>query len=171
MAHELGHLVLHQDRHAGDPALEPVANQFASAFLLPRTGFLREFPRQSTLNWDLLFALKRRWKASAAAIVRRAFDLGRVDAIQYRRAYKIIHARGWHRGEPDEPEEERPELISSALNLLWRRKNRSPDDIRMALCWKPATLMKILGESIPEPPADPPASGENVIPLTRARVR
>ena len=47
IAHELGHLVLHEGQVTGDRKTESEANRFASAFLLPRTTFMKASPRQS----------------------------------------------------------------------------------------------------------------------------
>ena len=38
--------------------------------------------------------MKKRWRVSAAAIVRRAFDLKMIDAADYQRAYKFMSAQG-----------------------------------------------------------------------------
>ena len=86
LAHECGHLVMHRGVQTGDHDTEDQANRFASAFLLPRTGFINEFPRGSVLNWPALYKLKLRWKVAVRAIVRRAFDLQLITANQYRSA-------------------------------------------------------------------------------------
>ena len=44
LAHEAGHLVMHQGIETGDRATELQAHRFASAFLLPAAAFAREFP-------------------------------------------------------------------------------------------------------------------------------
>ena len=43
VAHECGHLVLHQGTPTGTADTERAANRFAAALLLPRAGFPREF--------------------------------------------------------------------------------------------------------------------------------
>jgi Zn-dependent peptidase ImmA (M78 family)/transcriptional regulator with XRE-family HTH domain len=170
MAHELGHLVMHGGLSAGVPEQEDDANIFASAFLLPRTGFLREFPSMSRLDWDLVHRLKVRWKASAAAIVRRAFDLGRIDAIEYRRAWKHYMYRRWHQGELHEEEipEEPPELISTALSVLERSRKMSPADVANVLGWSLETFEQIVGIQALPVKAEPDRP-TNLIPLDRFR--
>ncbi len=138
------------------------ANSFASAFLLPRRGFIREFPRPPVgywprSYWQDLFEFKRRWRVSVAAIVRRAFDLRMIDAAQYQRAYKFMSGRGWLRqGEPaaTEPEMEVPELLPRSLSLLASRCGISQSDIASALHWKLHVLEKVSGipivESLPK---------------------
>ena len=154
MAHELGHLVLHGGQEAGSPEMEAEADRFASAFLLPRMGYVREFPRRDRLDWAGLFALKQRWKVSVAAMVRRAYDLRLIDAIQYRQAYKHMSGRGWLRGEPHEFEPERPEVVCLALDVL-ERQGRSRRSVCSELGWAPATFARVVGEELPDEPPRP----------------
>jgi len=156
LAHELGHLVLHVGQETGTHETEDQANVFASAFVLPRAGFVKEFPRPkrerwTTSYWALLFEMKRRWRTSVAAITRRAFDLRLIDALQYQRAYKYLSFKGWLRGEPSntEPELEQPEMVPRAFGILEARLSVRARDVAKALNWKPATLEKIAGVSVP----------------------
>lgn len=114
-AHELGHLVMHADVEPGSRDLEQQADRFASALLLPREPFLDECPPR--LNWTALATIKHRWGASLAAIVRRAFDLGRFSEATYRRAYVELNRRGWRYDEPfeDDLPVEAPGLLSKVL--------------------------------------------------------
>ncbi len=84
IAHECGHLVMHHGIPTGSPETESAANSFASAFLMPRKAFSREFTL-APFSWSHVFDLKRRWKTSAASIVRRAYDLGLISAVEYKR--------------------------------------------------------------------------------------
>lgn len=118
LAHECGHLVMHEGIETGDPETEAEANRFASAFLLPRTAFVREFPRSSYINWMGIFDLKKRWGVSLQAIIRRAYDLGMITAVQYRNANVYISRKGWKKGEPGEPNPEFPEIIPTSIRLL-----------------------------------------------------
>lgn len=118
LAHECGHLVMHEGVETGDPTTEAEANRFASAFLLPRGAFLREFPRTSQIDWKAMFRLKERWGASIQAIVRRAFDLGIISAVQYRNANVYMSRNGWKRGEPCEPQPELQEIIPLAVKTI-----------------------------------------------------
>jgi Zn-dependent peptidase ImmA (M78 family)/transcriptional regulator with XRE-family HTH domain len=118
LAHECGHLVMHEGVETGDPGTEAEANRFASAFLLPRGAFLREFPRASQIDWKAMFRLKARWGVSVQAIVRRAYDLGIITAVQYRNANVYMSRNGWKRGEPCEPQSECPEIIPLAIQAL-----------------------------------------------------
>lgn len=150
LAHELGHLVMHRDNSTATHDREMEAHRFAGALLLPRQGFPAEFMAMRTWSWDYLFSLKRRWGVSVAAIVRRAYDLGLIDAAQYQRAYKYIHARGWHKGEPIEGEMERPELLAAAIAKLEQHYGETPYQVARRLSWKPETFEEVTG--IPAPP-------------------
>lgn len=131
MAHELGHLVLHQGIEADGPYLEGQANQFASAFLLPRTAFLREFPKYR-IDWVELLQMKIRWGVSIQAIIRRAYELGLIGAVQYRNAHVYISRNGWKTSEPGEESipAESPEIIPTAFQLLAEQGIASEDIAR-----------------------------------------
>lgn len=118
-AHELGHLILHDDAVPDEHNTESEANRFAGAFLAPREGFLEECPRQ----WSVAAfkMLKFRWKMSIAALVRRAYDLGKLSQSSYRRANMDIGRWGMKQNEGPEWEQEQPTLLAQALRLLQDR--------------------------------------------------
>ncbi|MBY3334586.1 ImmA/IrrE family metallo-endopeptidase [Rhizobium laguerreae] len=120
LAHECAHLIMHRGIETGDKATESQANRFGSAFLLPRSSFIHEFPRGRLLNWQAIFALKLRWKVSAAAIIRRAFDLSVISADQYRTGYIHLSKTGQKKMEryDDQIAAEEPELLQSAMTAL-----------------------------------------------------
>ena len=120
LAHECGHLVMHKGVLTGDKATEDQANRFASAFLLPRSAFIHEFPRSRMLNWNAIFELKLRWKVSASAILRRAYDLKMLTADQYRTGYIHLSKTGQRKLEryDDVIVLEEPELLPSAISAL-----------------------------------------------------
>jgi Zn-dependent peptidase ImmA (M78 family)/DNA-binding XRE family transcriptional regulator len=135
LAHECGHLVMHYDVEVGDPALEEQANQFASAFLLPRVAFVHEFPRSRRLDWRGIFRLKKRWGVSVQAIIRRAYDLRLIDAVQYRNANIHISRNGWRHGEPPEtePPVEPTEILPTAFEIISKEHNMEAVDVAQSL--------------------------------------
>lgn len=143
MAHELGHLVLHQGMEADTPYLEDQANQFASAFLLPRTAFLREFPRSNRIDWSELLNMKTRWGVSIQAIIRRAYELGLIGAVQYRNAHVYISRNGWKTSEPGEESipAEIPEIVPTAFQLL-AEQGITPEEIARELHLSPFIMQK-----------------------------
>lgn len=83
------------------------------------------------LDWDKLFQLKKRWGASIQAIVRRAYDLGLITAVQYRNAYVYISRKGWKRGEPPstEPQPEPIEILPTAFELLKQHRGMTAEKL------------------------------------------
>lgn len=144
LAHECGHLVMHSNLEVGDSILEEEANYFASAFLLPRSAFVHEFPISNRLNWMKLFELKKRWGVSIQAIVKRAYDLNLINAVQYRNAYVHISRSGWRHGEPPktEPSTEPIEIIPKSFNLLREHRNITSAEIAKQLHISSAILTK-----------------------------
>lgn len=140
-AHELGHLVMHADVVAGSPELERQANRFASAFLLPRETFLPECPRR--LNWPHFYELKRRWKVSVAALVRRAYDLECISEASYRRAYMHLNQTGERTSERDEPMPEYPTLVAQAMHEL--ADEMAPEELAEALGLPISELKTLVG--------------------------
>ena len=125
-AHELGHLVLHGEQVWGLKEVENQAHWFAAAFLMPGAEIIDELP--STADWPVLFALKKKWQVSLAALLLRAKTLGKMPESTYLGAVKMMSARGWRKREPvplGRPEE--PNLLRQLL------QEEGMDSIRRAL--------------------------------------
>jgi Zn-dependent peptidase ImmA (M78 family)/transcriptional regulator with XRE-family HTH domain len=149
IGHECGHLVMHQGIHTGSVETELAANRFASAFLMPRRSFAREFRSTSSFSWPHIFALKRRWRTSASSIVRRAYELGLLGAVDYRKAYKYMAWKKWPTaGEPEEPSFQAPELLSAALNSLGTKVKLTAEELRKELHFAAETFGEITGFTI-----------------------
>jgi Zn-dependent peptidase ImmA (M78 family)/transcriptional regulator with XRE-family HTH domain len=170
LAHECAHLIGHGGLTTGDPETEKQADRFAGALLLPRAGFLREFPRSRTLDWPALFALKRRWGVSLSAIVRRAYELRLLPATLYQAAYKHMAYRGWLRHEPEEPAPEEPELLGICFQQVAKDQGLRGTDIAAILGWPSSTLARVAGISVAEPESGPPHPG-TVVSLAAARMK
>jgi Zn-dependent peptidase ImmA (M78 family)/DNA-binding XRE family transcriptional regulator len=125
-AHELGHLVLHSDEHAGTKESEKQSHQFAAAFLMPRSGIADQLPE--TADWRRLVALKVEWRVSIAALLMRARTLGIMTNQRYVHAVKAMSARGWHRAEPGDDR-----LGALELPVLLGRAVRRLDDAGVTL--------------------------------------
>lgn len=166
LAHEAGHLVMHGGLTTGDVETERQADRFASALLLPRAGYIREFPRGQRMDWAALFRLKKRWGTSVAAQVRRAYDLRLIDAAQYQRAYKYMAAQGWLKGEPDELEVEEPELIQLSLAEIEKHFRTPPVEVCRRLRWRKHTFEKVAVVSLPE---ETPEERDQIIQLDLVR--
>jgi Zn-dependent peptidase ImmA (M78 family)/transcriptional regulator with XRE-family HTH domain len=166
IGHECGHLVMHSGIQTGNEVTEDAADRFAGAFLLPRVAFAREF-RTSPFSFNHVFKLKKRWKASAAAIIKRAYDLKLIDAVQYRQSFKYMSARGWRKGgEPNEPDFKGPELLSTALGALGTKVDLTIDQLCRDLDFTPETFLTVTGVSVPLSKAKP----VDVIPIRARRL-
>lgn len=110
-AHELGHIVLHRSQRQTSRELERQAQDFASAFLLPRSVALEELPRaMDGSGWAKLAQLKRRWGISIAALLFRSKDLGLLSPLEYTNAMRYMSVRGWRKMEPGDREMGPPEV-------------------------------------------------------------
>lgn len=97
IAHELGHIVMHDGTHSSRDA-EDEADQFAAELLLPADAFRDSLGGPLTLT--SAGNLKRKWFVAIQAIVRRAKELGAIDEAQYKSLMVQIGRRGWRTKEP-----------------------------------------------------------------------
>lgn len=127
LAHELGHILLH-DWWSDDTESfsreefklkEQEANQFAAAFLLPEKEFLFDVKAFPT-NIDYYIQLKKKWKVSMSAMMMRAYNLEAISLNQYQYMMKVMQAKGYRTNEPldDTLYTYPPSLLKNAVNLL-----------------------------------------------------
>lgn len=105
VAHELGHLVLHDGQRSGQE-VEQEADAFAAELLTPIESIRHEFPHKITLS--TLTMMKTTWGVSLRTLIRRARELNLVDQDRAIGLYKQISARGWNRAEPGHVPIEKP---------------------------------------------------------------
>jgi Zn-dependent peptidase ImmA (M78 family)/transcriptional regulator with XRE-family HTH domain len=146
-AHELGHLIMHRHVVPGDKIHEKQANRFASAFLLPREPFVAECP--TWLNWDHFYELKRRWKVSVSALVRRAYDLDLMSEASFERACIHLNKTGERLQERHEPTPERPVLLEKSIAAI-KAENLSDFPLPLSLGWGRAKFNVIVATTKPE---------------------
>lgn len=166
LAHEAAHLIMHQGIVTGDSVTEGEAHRFASAFLIPRIAFAREFPRsRRTLDWNALFAMKLRWKVSVRAIARRAFDLGLIDAAQYRTANIQLVKTGQAKAEryDERVAVEEPELLRAAISWVSNRDAIVLHHLLAKLGMAPELFTRLTGECMP-------TLSDNIVPLGTAKL-
>lgn len=113
LAHEAGHLVLHQLRHIDAAQAESEAFRFAGALLLPSTVAHEELEEPVTLR--SLAYVKARWGISIAALIRRCWDLGIISDTKRTSLEKQLSARGWRNEEPVHVPDESPILITKLI--------------------------------------------------------
>src|SRR5260370_25012247 len=118
LAHECAHLVLHRNKPTGTPEVEREADYFARALLLPRAAFRREYPHSVSGSWEVLFQLKRRWRASLVDMIQRASDLSLINGVEHLRLYKELSRQGWLKAEPYEFDHESPEILPTTFQNM-----------------------------------------------------
>lgn len=153
ISHEIGHLLLHAGLETGCADTEKQADYFASALLLPRHAFKKEFldcyreGSKYPFNWSGLYELKKRWKVSVQAIIHRAFNLRLISAADFDKAYKYLAKNGQIKVEEGDSllAEESPEVLKAALELLYKRKRISFLHLTDSLPFDPVFLQQLFG--------------------------
>ncbi|OKA06123.1 helix-turn-helix domain-containing protein [Amycolatopsis regifaucium] len=120
-AHELGHLVMHGANGCGVKGrpLEKEANEFASAFLMPKMGLKKSVPE--TLTTDKIISYKRKWKVSAMAMAYRLHDAGYLTDWVYRRVVVELGRLGFGKAEPGGIDRETSKLLGKVSDSLRSR--------------------------------------------------
>lgn len=160
LAHECGHLVMHDGIETGCKQTEREADAFASAFLFPRKSFAREFPVcisfDGVINWNKIYELKKRWKVSAKAIIYRAHNLGFLNAQQYRNANVWFSKTRQSRQEKwdDVLEMEEPHILKESLFVLGEQLGITFDKMADKLGVKPNLLASVAGIEYEETSSD-----------------
>jgi Zn-dependent peptidase ImmA (M78 family)/DNA-binding XRE family transcriptional regulator len=98
-AHELGHLVLHRHGPPQGREAEHQANEFASAFLMPRSTVVAKIQRGASL--PQLVAAKHVWGVSAAALAYRSHKVGILSDWHYRNLCIEMSKLRYRTNEPD----------------------------------------------------------------------
>lgn len=136
VAHEIGHILLHnwrEDLECIDKEefkeIELQAHSFASAFLLPEDEFRKDVCPYAT-NLAYYTELKKTWKVSIAAMIRRAKDLDIITADDYSRLMRNMQKQGIRKTEPldDELVTAEPSLLRQAIKILFDQKVFTPNE-------------------------------------------
>lgn len=141
-AHELGHLVLHIHGASRSRDVEKEADQFASAFLVPRADLIGHIPRVQSLTQ--LVTAKKRWGVSVAALAKSAFDAELISDWNYRELCKQMSIAGYRSREPHALPRERSTLWHKVFESLWTEK-LTKDHVAKALCIPPDEIEAIVG--------------------------
>lgn len=116
VAHELGHLVLH-DTSTDHAVAEQEADQFAAELLTPIDAMRIHLPGRPTLA--PLLAMKNEWKVSLRVLVRRAREAGLLDEVRYAGLFRQLSARGWTKTEPGLVSVEKPRAFRKMAELTY----------------------------------------------------
>ncbi|WP_312701897.1 XRE family transcriptional regulator [Sedimentibacter sp.] len=126
IAHELGHICLHEWSEDVETLekqdfkkREEEAHRFASAFLLPKETYKIDAIR-TPLRIPDYTQLKRKWKVSIQAMIRRSYSLGIISMEEYQMMIRILQRRGLRKEEPldDELITASPSLLKTAVMML-----------------------------------------------------
>lgn len=122
-AHELGHLVLHRHSENAGKQAEKQANEFASAFLMPRSSVLGAC-RLGT-SFDEILVDKKRWGVAAAALAYRLHSpqIGLLSDWQYKRIAIELSRRDRH-VEPNPIESRETSWVLNAIFTELKREGR-----------------------------------------------
>jgi Zn-dependent peptidase ImmA (M78 family) len=149
-AHELGHLLLHEDATPGDPTQEREADEFAAALLTPPHEIRTHLP--SRVDLAQLDRLSRIWGVSVESLIRRMGEMRLVSETSIRRAYQRLNSDFLVR--TDEPwtayQGESPRLLQQAL-ILTEQSGVSIADLANELKWKPARIRELVGQQDQRP--------------------
>jgi Zn-dependent peptidase ImmA (M78 family)/DNA-binding XRE family transcriptional regulator len=126
IAHELGHILLHEwsediENLSKDEfkAKEKEANAFASAFLLPKEAFIKDVGIYAD-NLAFYIELKKKWKVSISAMIRRSFNLGLIDSCTYQQLMRNMQKKGIKKKEPldDILFTAQPSLLRTSVQMI-----------------------------------------------------
>lgn len=129
LAHELGHMVMHT---YPTPDIEDQAFRFATEFLLPERDVIMDL---QDLSLPKLANLKRYWKVSMAALLKRAEELNTIKPNQARYLWSQMSKAGYKTREPIELDVsgEQPRLLHELIETHQKELEYSEDDLRMLL--------------------------------------
>lgn len=125
-AHELAHILIHEPyldlstlSKDEEREMENQANDFASAFLLPKEPFIRDVSMFPT-NLEHYVFMKKKWHVSVGVMVRRAYNLNVITYNQYSYMQRQISKNGWRKREPldDQSIPTSPILIKKSILTL-----------------------------------------------------
>jgi Zn-dependent peptidase ImmA (M78 family)/DNA-binding XRE family transcriptional regulator len=106
IAHELAHLVLHQDSYGKTSDEIPddqerEADAFAAAFIMPEELFAKEWNENRGLHWvDAVLKTKRHFKVSYQSVIHQLIDMGqaedKVAYVKFRQGYEKRYGKKLH---------------------------------------------------------------------------
>jgi Zn-dependent peptidase ImmA (M78 family)/DNA-binding transcriptional regulator YdaS (Cro superfamily) len=155
IAHELGHAVLHHwdaFNVPPEPEREAQAFAFSLALLVPADEFSLDIAH-TRRRWPDFLRLRMKWGVSAAALARRAHQLGLVKKDAYRNLNIERRKRGMWTREPGHVELERPRILADAVNLLRDQADWTQDDFAHTAGLPYHRLAELLPEQFPSGPS------------------
>ncbi|AHJ69357.1 helix-turn-helix domain-containing protein [Granulibacter bethesdensis] len=132
LCHELAHLTLHI---LPNPNMEIEADQFSSAFLMPRDDIIHDLNRCSL---ETFMRLKLSWKVAMSALIRRARDLGKISESNYKYYMIEMSRKGWRKNEPVELKniDEKPKLAKRLIAMHIEELDYNKEDLKNIFGWR-----------------------------------
>ncbi len=138
LAHELGHLVLHEERPTDNSEAERQADTFAAAFLMPKADFRSECPTR--IRVPQLIQMKRKWRCSMSAIARRSLDTDIITPQQHKNLMIRLSQLGWRKTEPYPIQGESPKLMASIIHKCLHTVEHTLEEFAKMLAINPMIL-------------------------------
>lgn len=142
LAHELGHVVLH-GYHTRD--MEKEADRFAAELLLPAKSVEADLRRP--LSIPRLGQLKKKWRASMAAILYRAQSLDCISSYKARQLWIQMAKAGYKTQEPDDfsIDRENPTTFRNLIDLHTQELGYSYAELASSLDTHTAEFLEMAG--------------------------
>lgn len=125
--HELGHYVMHE---IVTPTAEQEAWEFATEFLMPKEDI--QFDLRQARKLSDFADLKRKWKISMAALIRRSRDLNIIGEQRYR--YLMQCMAPYRVVEPVNIPKEKPTLFNELIDTYINDLHYTEEDLEKILC-------------------------------------
>lgn len=147
MAHELGHFVMHLFNSPSNiEQAEDEADEFASEFLMPEQDIR---PSLEVMRLSDLSMLKRRWKVSMHALVRRAKMIGAIDERQYKNINIWFSRQGFTKYEPFPIPAEMPTIWDETISLYRSELEYSDNDFMRVMNMNSRDFSEIMKKKHP----------------------
>lgn len=132
LIHELAHLVMHRNDYPRSiEEMDKQSDEFAAEFATPDRDIRADFKACGYLTLDSILRLKLKWNISMAVIVRRARDLGFIDAARYTSLQVMMSQKGYRKNEPHEQYIRlgNPSLESEMIDHRMKESGYTDEDI------------------------------------------
>lgn len=141
IAHEIGHMLLHDWSEDIESLTkdefkerENQAHAFASAFLLPAAPFIADVGAYANSLFHYR-ELKKKWKASMSAMIRRSYNLGLLDYGSYQQLMRTMQKQGIKKEEPldDTLITATPSILKASVQMLLEEGVLTPKEFMYEL--------------------------------------
>ncbi|NOT65643.1 MAG: ImmA/IrrE family metallo-endopeptidase [Methylotenera sp.] len=148
LAHELGHLVLHDIPHE---RMEEEADEFASELLMQTSEFKAatfQFGSKPTLRQ--LAQIKPYWKVSIASMIMKLHQLNHISDAQKKSFFIMMNTAKIRMNEPQGFEKEKPLLLKKIINASIKENGFNENQITDFLKLPIDVVMQLFGSFLQE---------------------